>query len=156
MPDEKKVPRFGKRQIRRIAIPLLIVAIGCVWSLSAADDGAAQIERMTATAGGTVVDMETHTHKDRDTHREETTYRPVVEFEDSDHESHRAKSLYARKGSAGHAIGSSVGVRYDPRDADNRCIIVGEEELAKEQVGERGPLGIIIAIVVAAIAFILL
>lgn len=146
---------WGRFLRLRHVVPLIVLVIGTVWSVIAANDISARIDRMTSVAGGTIVEVETRVHKDDDGD-EETTYRPIVEFEDSDHIGHKAKSLYASKSSGRYRVGKSVSILYDPMDADGRCILRGEEQLARDQSESRGPLGIILAITLAVVLFILL
>lgn len=144
-----------KRLLRaRYIVPLIIAVIGCVWSISAMNDGATRIERMTSSAYGTIVDIREYTS--RDDGKKETTYRPVVRFEDSDGIEHETKSLYASKHGDRYYVGKGVGISYDPRDADGGCILAGEEKLAGMQNEGKGPLGIVIALAIAFIAYIAL
>jgi len=152
--DDKKDGR--SRVLRpRYIVPLVVLVIGTVWSVVAANDISDRIDRMTSVARGTIVDVETYEHQNEDD-SEETTYRPTVEFEDSDHIGHRAKSLYASDSPSRYRIGKSVSILYNPMDADGGCILKGEEQLARDQSGSRGPLGIILTVTLAVCLFILL
>ena len=144
---------IGRFLRAKYIVPLLILAVGCPWAVMSMNDGLAQIERMTSVASnGTIVDIQTYTSEDDG--NKEIAYRPVVKFEDSDHQSHRAKSLSTTKQEYKYSVGDSVSVLYDPRDADAGCIIKGEEKSAKSQAESRGPLGIILVVVVAVVVCI--
>lgn len=138
---------------------LIILAIAIAWSgynayqWHAISSGLA---RMSATADdATIVRIDKHKESSstgKKGRRKTTTYyRPVIEFEDSDHISHTAKSLHESSNGSLHLTGDTVSVLYDPYDADSGCIIVGEEEDTKHEA--RGKMFSAIGLLVAGIGF---
>jgi hypothetical protein len=97
------------------------------------------IERMSSVSDDATVvriDKRTETSGGRKRRRKTTTYyRPVIEFEDSDHIEHVAESLHESSDASLHLRGDAVSVLYDPRDPESGCVIVGEEEATKGEAG---------------------
>lgn len=99
---------------------------------------------MTSTASGTVSRVSKHYHSDDHSGYDEYAY--TVTFEDSDHIEHTAESVARTKNRKTHAEGDSVEVRYDPRNADYACIIVGDEGIA-----DRARSGTIVGVAIGAV-----
>lgn len=98
---------------------LVFAIVGVV--LSSVEGGRAQAR--TATAEATIVDLEARTSTGRKGRRH-TSYYPVLEFEDSDHMTHRG----TQNVSSGHyEVGDVVEVRYDPMDPEGNLIMVANE-----------------------------
>lgn len=88
-------------------------------------------ERMSSLADhATIVEIRQHTSTEgRKGHKRKTTYyKPVVEFEDSDHIRHTAESLHESEKSSRYHKGEEVSVHYDPRAPESGVIIVGDED----------------------------
>lgn len=85
------------------------------------------METFTASSPGVVSRVEEgHTRRNK---RRIRTYSYVVSFEDSDGIGHEAKSLARSDRRPIHSEGDEVIVRYDPRKADEACVIEGDESL---------------------------
>lgn len=145
---------------RRWHFLILIVAI--VWS---AYNGyqwhtiSSGLDRMSSTADdATIVKIEKRKESSgsRKKHNRKTTtyYRPVIEFDDSDHISHTAPSIHESSNGSRHLTGDKVSVLYDPRDADSGCIIVGEEDATRSEA--RGKMFSAVGALVAGVAFTLI
>ena len=137
----------------------LILVFAIVWSGYNAYQWhtiSSSLDRMSSTADdATIVRIdkckESKGSGKRRSRRTTTYYRPVVEFEDSDHIEHTAPSIHETSNGSKHLTGDKVSVLYDPRDADSGCIIVGDEEATQSEA--RGKLFGAIGTLVAGTAF---
>ena len=75
----------------------------------------------------TSIDKSTSRRRGRTT----TKYRAIVSFTDSDHRSHKVRSIVTTKSSTRYKVGKNVSVRYDPWNPDEGCLIVGDESLVE-------------------------
>ena len=105
----------------------LVVAGFLVWRWHSISTS---LDRMSSVSDeATIVDIREHTSREgRKGHKRTVRYyRPVVEFEDSDHIKHTAESQHESTSSSHYHKGKAISVRYDPRDPESGVIIVGEE-----------------------------
>ena len=91
---------------------------------------ATDYDSLTAIADdGVITSIDKTTSRRRG--RTTTKYRAIVSFTDSDHRSHKARSIVNTKSSARYKVGMKVSVRYDPWNPDDGCLIVGDEDLVE-------------------------
>lgn len=138
---------------------LILLALSVAWSgynLYRWHEISSGIERMSSrsdVASIVRIDKRRESSSSGRKGRRKTTtyYRPVIEFEDSDHISHTAPSLHESSNGSLHLKGDEVSVLYDPRDADSGCVIVGEEESTRAEAN--GKLMSAVGILVAGVVF---
>ena len=63
--------------------------------------------------------------------RTKKKYRAIVTFTDSDHRTHKVRSIVTSSSSNRYSTGKHVSVRYDPWNPDAGCLIVGDEYLVE-------------------------
>lgn len=95
------------------------VALACALATTACSGGDG--ERRTASATGTITEVEASDHRAR-TGTEYEDYRFVVSFEDEDHVRHVARAGN-KESKKRWSEGDTVLVRYDARDPEGSCSI---------------------------------
>lgn len=120
-----------RKSFSKWAIVFFALAVGFagfnVWRWH---DLSTSLDRMSSVSDeASIVEVRKHTSTEGSKgHKRKTTYyRPVVEFEDSDHIAHVAESLHESIKSSRYSKGEAVSVHYDPRDPESGVIIVGDE-----------------------------
>ena len=91
---------------------------------------ATDYDSLTAVADDGViskVDVSTTRRKGRTKKK----YRAIVTFTDSDHRTHRVRSIVTTSSGNRYKAGTYVSVRYDPWNPDAGCLIVGDEDLVE-------------------------
>ena len=91
---------------------------------------ATDYDSLTAVADDGVissVDLTTTRRKGRTKKK----YRAIVTFTDSDHRTHKVRSIVTTSSSNRYEKGKHVSVRYDPWNPDAGCLIVGDEDLVE-------------------------
>ena len=143
--------RKSPKSLRRGIVPMaLMILVSLAWfgfHMWQWHEISSGVDRMSSVADdATIVRVDTRTEStgNKKRHREtETHYRPVVEFEDSDHIRHTAPSLHESSNGSLHLTGDKVSVLYDPRDADSGCVIAGEEEATRRDAGVKLAIAVI-------------
>ncbi len=91
---------------------------------------ATDYDNLTAVADdGVISSVETSTSRRRG--KTKKKYRATVTFTDSDHRTHKVRSIVTTTSSNRYKVGKHVSVRYDPWNPDGGCLIVGDEGLVE-------------------------
>lgn len=130
--EDQKAPEMLRR-IVTILIGVAIIGFG-IYGFASKVLRVNSVDKMTSTAtGATVVDIKHHyISQDHGSDDDEYTY--IVDYKDSDKIPHEnvasaGKSINIKR----HSKGEVVEVKYNPREPDAGCLIVGDEDLVTKE-----------------------
>lgn len=110
---------------------------------------ATDYDTLTAVADdGVITSVDVSTTRKKG--RTKKKYRAIVSFTDSDHRTHKVRSIVTTSSSNRYRTGKHVSVRYDPWNPDAGCLIVGDEDLV-----ESNRFLMILFIVASGVCFVL-
>lgn len=139
--DEARVRTNGeylKKKVGTLITMLLLIAFSAYRGITA--------QSMTATALGTVADWKLEHRSD-----EAETYTLVIQFEDSDHRTYKAKTITQ---TTFKPVGTPVTVNYDPRDPEKGVIIKGAVDASSLYYDGSDPFLIVASLILVIFVYV--